>query len=224
MSVLYDLLVQGGVFVIPIVCCSVIALGFFVERMLYLRPHYIIPEPVVVAIQQQLEQDQLDEADRLCQKSNAPIARVLREGIRYAGRPRELIVAVMEEAGGREVALMRRYTLALGAIATISPLLGLLGTVVGMIAMFQSVVVSAAENAAGPDVAALANGIWQALITTAAGLTVAIPVFLAHRFTLGRIDRLTLRIEEIGRRAIEYLVDPNDTPTLQPPDPLREEA
>ena len=103
----------------------------------------------------------------------------------------------------------------MGAIATIAPLLGLLGTVVGMITMFQGVVVSAAENAAGADVGELAGGIWQALITTAAGLTVAIPVFLGYRFVLGRIDQLALRMEEIGRRAIEYLVQREDTPTMK---------
>lgn len=214
MTALYEILIQGGAFVIPILACSVFGLALFIERLVYLRTKRIIPERLVVQVQRSLEQGRLHEAEDACRRNRSPIARVLREGIRYAGRSRELIVAVMEEAGGRELTFMRKFTSALGAIATIAPLLGLLGTVVGMITMFQGVVVSAAENAAGPDVAGLAAGIWQALITTAAGLTVAIPVFLGYRYLLGRIEALALRIEQIGRRAIEYLVTPEHAPSL----------
>ena len=113
----------------------------------------------------------------------------------------------MEDAGRFELRLMRRNTGALAAIATVAPLLGLLGTVVGMIGTFQAVVASAAEGSSAVDVSSLAGGIWQALITTAAGLVVAIPVIIGHRYVNGRIDRLLGQIEDLASRVIDFVAE-----------------
>ncbi len=111
----------------------------------------------------------------------------------------------MEAAGRAERYLMKRRTGAVAAMATISPLLGLLGTVVGMISMFQGVVANAQATSSTPDVGVLADGIWEALLTTAAGLIVAIPLFVGHRYLLGHINDLTHQMENMARRLVDAL-------------------
>jgi biopolymer transport protein ExbB len=133
------------------------------------------------------------------------VAEVFEAGIDHEGCDREVIRAAMSEAGERAVYRLERFVDVLGSIATISPLLGLLGTVLGMIDVFRRVVESAGGQGA-VQAEVLASGIWQALITTAAGLAVAIPVYLAYRFVLGRVDALAVDMEQQSSRVLELLV------------------
>ena len=218
MTEVFAFLAKGGWFMLPILLLSVVGLAFFLERLWQLQREKILPPRFLEVVGRLLETRRFKDAEDLCNQNESPVAAVLTSGLRYAGRQRDLIKEVMEETGRRELYFMERFTGALGAIATVSPLLGLLGTVVGMISMFQQVVADA--DKAGVDVGLLANGIWQALITTAAGLLVAIPIFLGYRYLLGRIDRFAVEIEDVALRALDYLSDHGDGPTADLHQPL----
>ncbi len=211
-----ELLQRGGWLMAPIVLASVAALAFFLERLWSLQRTKILPPRFLEVVSRLLSERRWTDAESLCGQNDSPVASVLEAGIRYAGRERDLIKEVMEEAGRQQVHRMERFTNALGSIATVAPLMGLLGTVVGMIRMFQRVVNSADSGASMVDVGLLAEGIWSALMTTAAGLTVAIPTFLAYRFILARIDRYVVEIEDVALRALELLAAEGQGPTAAP--------
>ncbi len=213
MSEVFDFLARGGWLMIPIGAASVIALGLFVERLWQLQRNKALPSRFLEVVTRLLKQERFQEAEALCHGNDSHVARVLEAGIRYVGRDREIIKEVMEEAGQREVYFMERFTGALGSVATVAPLIGLLGTVTGMIQVFQRVVNNAGSGQP-VDPGALANGIWEALLTTAAGLAVAIPAYLAYRYVLSIIDRYAIEMGEVALRAAEYLVPEEQRPAL----------
>ena len=191
---------KGGYLMYPIALCSIFALGIFLERLwTYGRvrqefrglAHQI--EPLVA-------KGHNDEAVAVCHKSGTPLAQVFLAALRVAGRSRDQIKAVVEETGRREAAPLQRFLGMMGTIATISPLLGLLGTVLGMIRAFN---VIASQGMGTP--ATLGAGISEALITTAAGMTVAIPVILAHRYLSAKLDQLMIEMEEYSLRLVDLL-------------------
>jgi len=191
---------KGGYLMYPIALCSIFALGIFLERLwTYGRvrqefrglAHQI--EPLVA-------KGHNDEAVAACHKSGTPLAQVFLAALRVAGRSRDQIKAVVEETGRREAAPLQRFLGMMGTIATISPLLGLLGTVLGMIRAFN---VIASQGMGTP--ATLGAGISEALITTAAGMTVAIPVILAHRYLSAKLDQLMIEMEEYSLRLVDLL-------------------
>jgi biopolymer transport protein ExbB len=192
---IYSFLAKGGFLMIPIMACSVAALAFFLERLWNLQRRYVLPERFRDVVFERIREDKYSEAKSLCQTNDSPLAAMLKAGIEKAGSTREEIKEVILEAGEAAVYRLERFVNALGAIATVTPLLGLLGTVVGMIQVFQGVVGQAAGGGA-VNAAALANGIWEALISTAAGLAVAIPTYLAYRYILNRIDTYAVQLEE----------------------------
>lgn len=214
MTEVFEFLSKGGYFMLPILLCSVVGLALFLERLWSLQRAKIMPPRFLEVVSRLLQERNFSKAEDLCNRHDNPAAAVLSAGLRYQGRDREIIKEAMEEAGRREVFFLERFTNALGSISTITPLLGLLGTVVGLIRMFQQVVASAQQGQSMVDVGLLASGIWQALITTAAGLTVAIPVFLAYRYVLGRIDRYAVDLEDISTRAMEVLVPQAQAPNV----------
>jgi len=184
----------------PIALCSIFALGIFLERLWT----YIRVRQELRALAHQVEplvaKNRHEEAIATCHKSQSPLAQVFLAALRVAGRSRDQIKAIVEETGRREAAPLQRYLGLLGTIATISPLLGLLGTVLGMIRAFN---VIASQGMGTP--ATLGGGISEALITTAAGMTVAIPVILAHRYLSGRLERLIIEMEEYSLRLVDLL-------------------
>jgi biopolymer transport protein ExbB len=191
---------KGGPLMYPIIFCSVLALGIFFERSWT----YFRVRRGTLALLREVEslvhKDRLDEAIIICQRSGIPLARIFIAALRSSGRPREQIKTVVEEVGGREAAPLERYLGLLGTIATLSPLLGLLGTVLGMIQAFN---VIATQGVGTP--ATLGGGISQALITTAAGLSVAIPTLLLHKYLSSRADRLILEMEEYSLHVVDLL-------------------
>lgn len=201
----YTFLSRGGWLMIPIAACSVLGLAFFLERLWQLRRTRILPRAFVSRLYELLEEGELDRAEELCRQTDSPLAAMVVAALEHPDADRETLKERVEEVGQREAFHLERFVGALGAIATISPLLGLLGTVVGMIDVFQDVV---AQSAGGGEVqaAALATGIWQALITTATGLTVAIPVYLAYRYLLSRVDQFAVDLEESALDAIDRLI------------------
>lgn len=214
MTEVFEFLAKGGWLMIPIGLCSLIALAFFLERVWSLQRSKVLPPRFLEVIHKLLRERRFQEAEALCHGNDSHIAAVLEAGIRYHGRDRSVVKEVMEEVGQREVHYMERFVGAIGAIATISPLLGLLGTVTGMISVFQRVVNQTAAGQAA-DAGALANGIWEALITTATGLTVAIPAYLAYRYINGLIDRYAVEMADISLRVAEYLVPEGQAPAAR---------
>lgn len=211
MELIFELLLEGGWFLVPILVASLVGVALFIERLLYLRRANILAPELVAKVPGLVEAEDREGLRELCAKVGSPLGRVLERGLERARSTASEMREAMEDTGRRELYFMKRYTGGLGSIATISPLLGLLGTVVGMISMFQGVVASAEVNRGAADIGALADGIWQALLTTAAGLIVAIPIYLAHRYVLGRIDGLVCEIEDHGRDVISrFAVDSVD--------------
>ena len=189
---LWDLFLRGGPMMWPLLACSVIALAIFIERLLALRQGKILPRELISEIERLTRMGRLDDIEQLLKRSSSPICPVIMVAIKNAGMRREIIKDYMEEAGASEAYNIERFIDILGIIATISPLLGLLGTVSGMIRSFHAV------GAGGPESQMLASGISEALITTAAGLSIAIPVYICYRF-------LMLEMEKTSARVLEYL-------------------
>ncbi len=219
MTETYDILSKGGILMIPILLCSVIALALFFERLWALRRVKILPEVFLQRVSRLIHTGQFDKATELCERSDSSVARVLLGGLKHAGKERAHIKEVMEEVGRREATYMERGLGVMGTIASISPLLGLLGTVTGMIRVFQRVV--SQNTASQVNASALANGIWEALITTAAGLAVAIPVFVLYKYLTSRVDGFLVQMEEQGLELAESMVgedfrSPGATPDTTP--------
>ena len=205
-----EILARGGSFLLPIGVASVLGLALFFERLVYLRRSRIAPLQLSEAVRTLVADGDLAELRKRCERADSPVARVLLRGLRLAGGSRAHMRESMEDGGRAELRLMRRNTGAIAAVATVAPLLGLLGTVVGMISTFQAVVESSAQGAGAVDVGQLADGIWQALVTTAAGLIVAIPVLLGHRYLAGRIDRLIGEIEDLAGLVVDRFARDED--------------
>ena len=200
---LFSILKAGGILMIPIGCCSFIALVFTFERAISLRTGRVIPGPFVKRFMHRLHEEELDrdQALVLCEENGSPVAQVLAHGVRKWGRPAVEIEQALLDGGERAVNGLRRYLRVLNAIATISPLLGLQGTVFGMIHSFNQI---AASDAMGKQ-ELLAGGISEALLTTAGGLTVAIPSLVAYLFFLGRIDRLVIGFDSLGQELVNEI-------------------
>ena len=208
----YEFLAKGGVVMIPIALCSVIALTVFLERLWALQRQRVLPVQFISLLKKAVREGRWERARSLCDSNESTVSRVARAGLRYINRRREIVRDALQEAGRREISYLERFLPALGAIASIAPLLGLLGTVTGMIKVFGRV---AEEYDKGGDVNAgmLANGIWEALITTAAGLTVAIPAFLMFRFLMSRIDRYVVELESFSSELTDVIVHDDETPS-----------
>ena len=193
-----DLLVAGG-WVIPlIVACSVVALSISIERYIALDRSKVAPPHLLATVWRDLKQGELN-AQKLAQlRTNSPLGAILAAGIANRGQGRDVMKESISEAASHVVHDLERYLNSLGTVAAIAALLGLLGTVVGMIDVFTQITTVGTGNAN-----ALAGGISEALLTTAAGLIVAIPALVMHRYYTGLIDTIVVDLE---REAIK-LVD-----------------
>ncbi|MFO0943075.1 MAG: MotA/TolQ/ExbB proton channel family protein [Pirellulales bacterium] len=192
---------EGGVLMIPILFCSFVLVVFVFERLVYLRRGRVIPKPFVRGVIEQLEQQQLDqeEALALCEENGSPIAELFTAALKKWGRPAVEIEQAVVDAGAHITSGLKKYLRLFNAISNLSPLLGLLGTVQGMIAAFNSISHGGAMGR--PEL--LADSIGLALITTAAGLCVAIPSYTAYVYFLGRTDKLILEMDSLVSNVIE---------------------
>lgn len=194
---------QGGVLMIPILICSVVLVVFVMERLMFLRRGRVIPRPFVRGVIEQLEQQQLEreEAVELCEENGSPIAELFIGALKKWGRPAVEVEQAILDAGERVTSELRKHLRLFNAISNITPLLGLLGTVLGMIDAFNSI--AQADAMGKPEL--LASGIGSALLTTAAGLCVAIPAYAAYTFFVGRTDRLILEMDALGQSVVEQI-------------------
>ncbi len=197
---MYELFLKGGILMYPIAFCSIVALGVFIERLWTLRREKVIPQGLLVEVLDLLAKGKIVEAQSLCRRSESALAQILYAGLSLFGKDRAAIKERMEEVGRREVANLERYINIIGTVAGVAPLLGLLGTVSGMIKSFN---VIALQGVAEPG--ALAGGISEALLTTAAGLIVAIPSLVMYRYLRSRVRTIALEMEEISLRVLDLL-------------------
>ncbi|MGD8417879.1 MAG: MotA/TolQ/ExbB proton channel family protein [Pseudomonadales bacterium] len=200
-----EIVQSGGWLMVPILLCSIVAAAICVERLWTLQRSRIVPKNLLAQIWSALKTEDLDAQKLRELRANSPLGQVLAAGVANAKRGREVMKEAMEEAASQVSHDMERYLTSLGIIASISPLLGLLGTVVGMIKVFTALMLEGAGNAN-----VLAGGISQALITTAAGLSVAIPALIFHRFFLRRIDELIVTMEQEAGKLVEILQGDRD--------------
>lgn len=198
---LLSIVSAGGLLMAPIALCSLILCMFSLERAMSLRRSRIIPRPFVKRILEQLKAGELDKRDayRICRENKSPVATVLAAGVRRWGKPVQEVERAVVDAGERLGNKLRKYLKLFNGIATITPLLGLLGTVIGMIQSFNAIVVTGAMGK--PEL--LAAGISQALVTTAAGLTVAIPALIVYIYFSSRVDKLLMEIDEHGQQLVQ---------------------
>ena len=197
---MYELFLKGGILMYPIAFCSIIAVGIFLERMWVLRRGHVLPRDFLIEVEDLVMRRKRPEAISLCKRNNSSIAHVVRVGIENYGKKRDVIKEKIEEVGRREAASLERYINVIGTIAGVSPLLGLLGTVSGMIKSFNII---SMQGVADPT--SLAGGISEALITTAAGLVVAIPTFVIYRYLSNKADSLILEMEENSIRMVDLV-------------------
>lgn len=200
-------LAKGGIVMMPIIFCSFLALTVFIERLLTLKREKVMPPDLFGQIKNLIMEDKADDAFKLCDSDSSSLAKIIKSGLNNHGKPRETVKEVIEEVGRREVAILDKYTGIIGTIANITPLLGLLGTVSGMIKAFDVI-----SSVGVGDPAILAGGISEALITTASGLTVAIPAFVAYKFLLGKADSLVLEMEAYSIDLVELLKGEEEKP------------
>ncbi len=203
MDLLADLMNRGGWVMYPILVCSLAGLGLVLERLWALRRVRVAPRAFLASVNGLLERRRYDEVALVSQGGDTAAARLVTLGLKLAGRRRALFKDAMEEAGRREGAELHVHLGALHLVASLSPLLGLLGTVSGMINAFNSIAV---EGIGNPGL--LAGGISEALLTTAAGLCVAIPALVLHRFLQSRAERLTGDLEDLSTDLLEALAAP----------------
>ena len=192
---MWETVQSGGWLMAPILLCSIVAAAIVIERAWSLRRRRVVPEDLPGRVAAQLGEGAAAPAVLAGLDWNCPLARVVAAGIESAGRGREPMKSAMREAVDRANHDLQRYLTTLGIVASVTPLLGLLGTVVGMIEVFTALMLAGSGNAQ-----ALAGGIAEALITTAAGLSVAIPALMFHRYFLRRVDDLALELEQEAAR------------------------
>ena len=197
---LWDVMKEGGWLMWPIILCSVVAMAIIVERFWALRSSYIIPKHLVAQVWGWVKNNQMDAGKLKEMKAGSPLGKVLAAGLVNTKHGRDIMKESIEEVASHEVHEMERYMSVLGSIAAISPLLGLLGTVFGMIKVFTAIVLQGTGNAA-----VLAGGISEALLTTAAGLCVAIPSLFFHRFLTRRIEEISVFMEQEAIKLVDVI-------------------
>ncbi len=198
---LFALILKGGPVMIPLGLMSIIAVAIAAERMLSLRRRNVIPEGFIQGLLEAMALDEDKENTRhaqvYCEEASGPVGDIFKAGMVRVGRSEEVIEKAIEDAAYREVDKLKRSLKGLAVIASVAPLMGLLGTVYGMISAFQDATIAGMGKA---DM--LAEGIYESLVTTAAGLTIAIPVLIAYQILASRVDGL---VDEIDVMCHEFM-------------------
>ena len=197
---MWEFVKAGGWLMVPIILSSVVAAAICVERFWTLRSSQIVPKNLLAQVWNWIKNNEMDSRRLRELKLSSPLGEILAAGIANHRRGREKMKESIEEAANHVIHELERYLNTLGTIAAITPLLGLLGTVIGMIKVFSAIKLEGTGNAQ-----VLAGGISQALITTAAGLTIAIPALFFHRFFQRRIDELVIDMEQEALKLVDAL-------------------
>lgn len=194
---MFEIFAAGGWLMYPILICSILVLAISLERFWALKTNKVAPPNLSSEVWAQIKQQQMDSAKLKALKSHSILGTLLAAGLNNARHGREIMKDSIEEAGRQANHELERYISILGTVASVAPLLGLLGTVIGMIEVFSAIMIQGTGNAN-----ALAGGISEALITTAAGLIVAIPAMMLHKYYQRRIEHLVIILE---REAVKLM-------------------
>lgn len=195
-----EIIKAGGWLMLPIILCSVVAAAIIIERLWTLQRGRVLPADLTSKVWEWARDRQLDDKHLRALAANSPLGMVLSAGLANRNQSREVMKEVVEDTGRHVVHDLERYLNSLGTIAAISPLLGLLGTVIGMVKVFTAITIAGVGNPT-----ALAGGISEALITTAAGLSVAIPSLIGYRYLRGRVDELVVEMEKEAMKLVDAL-------------------
>lgn len=195
-----EIIQSGGWMMVPIIIASVLALAITVERFWTLRPGKIAPPDLLSQVWGWMKNKQLDSAKIRSLKDSSPLGNVLAAGLINSRHGRQIMKESIEEVASHEIHEMERYLNALGTVAAVAPLMGLLGTVIGMIKVFAEIMAQGTGQAN-----LLAGGISEALITTAAGLVVAIPALICHRILQRRVDEIVVYMEQEALKLVDVL-------------------
>lgn len=201
MSGIIDLISKGGVVMIPIVLCSIMALTIVIERLFFFKKSFVDLDIYFKSVQEYLHQGENQKVADYCHKFPNPLGRLIQAGLSEKNMPRWKLEEKLTLAGQEEINTFGKNIRGLEVIATISPLMGLLGTVMGMVQAFNKV----AEYKGQVDPGLLAGGIWEALLTTAAGLAVAIPAVVMLHYFEGKIGGISFQLNKYGQMFIHYL-------------------
>lgn len=198
-----DVLLALGPFLYPLGLCSIIVVWFSIERLVALRRGRVIPRPFVKRFFEHLEQGKVDAkgAIKVCEENNSPIAAIFASGLKKWGKPSVEVEQAIIDGGERQLGQLRKHLRVLNGAATVAPLLGLLGTVVGMIDSFNSI---ATKQAMGKS-EELAAGIGLALLTTAVGLMIAIPALIMYMYLSGRVDGLVMEMDGLAQDLVDLI-------------------
>jgi biopolymer transport protein ExbB len=199
-EVMFEIVKAGGIMMGPLILASIVAAAIFLERLWTLQSKRVLPAELTQKVWRWVEQRQIQDKHIVALQQNSPLGKILAAGLLNRYRDRTVIRESIEDTGRHVVHELERFIGTLGTIASMSPLMGLLGTVFGMIRTFNSITSGGMGNPA-----ALAGGIAEALITTAAGLTVAIPALLAYKFLRGRVQALVVQMEKEAIKLVEAL-------------------
>ena len=197
---MFELLIAGGWLIVPLLVCSVAVVVISIERYISLRTNKVLPENLLGKVWVWLKERDVTKDKLIELKNSSPLGKILAAGLSNSGHGREVMKDSIEEAANQVIHDLDRYITILGTIAAITPLIGLLGTVVGMIKVFTAIMIEGTGNAG-----VLAGGISEALITTAAGLSVAIPALVLHRYFERRVDTLVIEMEDQAVKLIDAL-------------------
>lgn len=204
---LFGMILKGGPLMVPILLCSIISAAIIIERWILLNKSRSNTRHLMMKLRSLMIKGGRDEAIALCEKTPGPAAKVLKQGLLRAHRERDEIQGAIESAGKEEVFHLERYLGVLATIAGVAPLIGFLGTVTGMILAFMEI-----QRLEGSvNAAVLAGGIWQALITTAAGLFVGIATFIFYNFLVTKVKRFVFEIESSSNDLMEMLIEEKPT-------------
>lgn len=197
---MFEMVKSGGWLMLPIILCSISVAAICIERYLALNTEKVAPKNLLAQVWGWIKNNQLD-ANKLRElKTSSPLGRILAAGLSNSHHGREVMKESIQEAASHVIHDLERYLNTLGTIAAISPLLGLLGTVIGMIKVFTAIMLQGTGNAG-----VLAGGISEALITTASGLSVAIPALIMHRYYLRQIDGIVITMEQETIKLVDAL-------------------
>ena len=195
-----EIIQSGGWMMVPIIICSILAVAITFERFWTLRTSKIAPPDLLARVWGWMKNNQLDSARIKELRSTSPLGRVLAAGLINSRHGRQIMKESIEEVASHEIHLMERYLNALGTVAAVAPLMGLLGTVFGMIQVFSEIMAQGTGQAN-----LLAGGISEALVTTAAGLIVGIPALIAHRMLQRRVDEIVVFMEQEAIKLVDVL-------------------
>ncbi len=199
---LWQLTIRGGWLMIPIIICGALTLAVIIERLIVLRRSEIDAEKFLNTIEEKLKKRKIRETVEICKETEGPVSRLVYKALTKSDRPVEVIKENIQDEANLIIPYLEKYLGILATIATVAPLLGLLGTVTGLIKAFM--VIEAKAGLVNPT--DLARGIWEALITTVAGLVVAIPAYLGYNYIVSRVNGLISDMERAASRMIDIIL------------------